>query len=126
MELFPQIAAMFLELVKGASLLLALCFLHSIRIRMWRSRPLLGQIVSGLLFGSLCVVGMLSPLVLTPGVIFDARSVVLSMAGLFGGPVVAGIAAAMALLWRLSLGGAGTAPVLLVIALSAGLGLAYR
>jgi len=117
---------MFLELLQGVALLLALCFLHSIRIRSWQNRPLLGQVVSGLLFGGMCVVGMLKPLVLAPGVIFDARSVVLAMAGLFGGPVAASVAAAMALLWRLAMGGAGTGPVALVIVLCAGLGLAYR
>ena len=87
---------MFIELVKGVALLLALCFLHGFAIRAWRHRPLVGQILSGLLFGGICVVGMLTPVVLMPGVIFDARSVVLSMAGLFGGPLVAGMAAVMA------------------------------
>ena len=83
---------MFLELIKGVALLLALCFLHGVNIRLWRQKPLVGQIVSGVLFGGICVVGMLMPLVLMPGVIFDARTVVLCMAGLFGGPVVAIIA----------------------------------
>lgn len=117
---------MFLELIKGAALLLALCFLHSASSQLWRRRPLIGQALSGALFGGVCVVGMLSPVVLMPGVIFDARSVVLSMAGLFGGPVVTGIAAAIAVLWRLHMGGAGTGLALLVIVLSAGGGLAYR
>ncbi|MBN9402786.1 MAG: hypothetical protein J0I30_08250, partial [Burkholderiales bacterium] len=80
---------MFIELVKGVSLLLALCFLHGVNVRLWRSRPLAGRVFSGVIFGGICVVGMLTPLVLERGVIFDARSVVLSMAGLFGGPLVA-------------------------------------
>ena len=87
---------MFLELAKGTALLLALCFLHGANIRAWKEWPRLGQLLSGLLFGGVCLLGMLSPLVLSPGVIFDARSVVLGMAGLFGGPVVAGTAAALA------------------------------
>lgn len=60
---------MFLELIKGVALLLALCFLHGVNIRLWRQKPLVGQIVSGVLFGGICVVGMLMPLVLMPGVI---------------------------------------------------------
>ena len=87
---------MFIELVKGVALLLARCFLHGFNIRVWRQHPWVGQVFSGLIFGGICVVGMLTPVVLMPGVIFDARSVVLSMAGLFGGPLVAGIAALMA------------------------------
>ncbi|MCO5357369.1 EAL domain-containing protein [Acidovorax kalamii] len=117
---------MFIELVKGVALLLALCFLHGFNIRLWRHRPLVGQFFSGLIFGGICVVGMLTPVVLMPGVIFDARSVVLSMAGLFGGPLVACIAAAMAATGRLWLGGAGAEVGLMVIALCTVMGLLYR
>ncbi|MFC4296889.1 EAL domain-containing protein [Castellaniella hirudinis] len=117
---------MFIELVKGVSLLLALCFLHGVSVQVWRSRPRAGQWCSGLIFGSICVIGMLTPLTLEQGVIFDARSVVLSMAGLFGGPLVAGVAAAMAAMARLYLGGAGVLIGLLVILLCVGTGLAYR
>jgi len=117
---------MFIELVKGVSLLLALCFLHGVNVRLWRSRPLVGQVLSGAIFGGICVIGMLTPLMLKPGVIFDARSVVLSMAGLFGGPLVAGIAAAMAAAVRLLLAGEGAAVGLLVILLCAASGLLYR
>ena len=117
---------MFIELVKGVALLLALCFLHGFNIRLWRDRPVVGQVFSGLIFGTVCVVGMLVPVVLAPGVIFDARSVVLSMAGLFGGPLVACIAASMAAAGRLYLGGAGAVVGLLVIVLCTALGLVYR
>jgi len=117
---------MFIELVKGVALLLALCFLHGFNIRVWRQHPWVGQVFSGLIFGGICVVGMLTPVVLMPGVIFDARSVVLSMAGLFGGPLVAGIAALMAATSRLWLGGAGAEVGLMVIVLCTALGLVYR
>lgn len=117
---------MFIELVKGVALLLALCFLHGFNIRLWRQRPLVGQAFSGLIFGGICVVGMLTPVVLMPGVIFDARSVVLSMAGLFGGPLVAVIATLMAAAGRLWLGGAGAEVGLMVIVLCTALGLVYR
>ncbi len=117
---------MFIELVKGVALLLALCFLHGFNIRVWRQHPWVGQVFSGLIFGGICVVGMLTPVVLMPGVIFDARSVVLSMAGLFGGPLVAGIAALMAATGRLWLGGAGAEVGLMVIGLCTALWLVYR
>lgn len=117
---------MFIELVKGVALLLALCLLHGFNIRLWREHAVVGQVFSGLIFGTICVVGMLMPVVLVPGVIFDARSVVLSMAGLFGGPLVACIAASMAAAGRLYQGGAGAAVVLLVIVLCTALGLVYR
>ncbi len=117
---------MFLELFKGAALLLALCFLQGASMRLWRRQPRVGQAMSGLLFGGICVVGMLGPVALLPGVIIDARSVVLGMAGLFGGPVVAGMAATIAAAGRLWIGGAGAPVGVLVIVLCALLGLAYR
>src|SRR3990167_8650752 len=79
-----------------------------------------------LLFGGIAAISIFSPVLEMQGAIFDVRSVVLSMAGLFGGPVVAAIAAAMAGAARLWIGGAGTAVGLGTIALATLLGLAYR
>ncbi|EJE48702.1 PAS domain S-box/diguanylate cyclase (GGDEF) domain-containing protein [Acidovorax sp. CF316] len=117
---------MFVELVKGAALLLALCFLHGANIRLWRRHPRVGKAFSGLLFGGICIVGMLSPLTISPGVIIDARSVVLCMAGLFGGTTVALIAGALSAAWRMWLGGAGALVGVLSIATCVAAGLAYR
>jgi diguanylate cyclase (GGDEF)-like protein/PAS domain S-box-containing protein len=117
---------LFVELVKGAALLLALCFLHSANIRLWRHHPRIGKTVSGVLFGGICIVGMLSPLTISPGVIIDARSVVLCMAGLFGGTTVALIAGAMAAGWRLWIGGAGAFIGVLTITTCVLAGLGYR
>ena len=117
---------MFTELVKALALLLTLCFLHGVHIRLWRQNPTAGRITSGLLFGGIAAISIFSPVIEMQGAIFDVRSVVLSMAGLFGGPVVAAIAAAMAGAARLWVGGAGTGVGLGTIALSALLGLAYR
>ncbi len=117
---------MLLELVQGVALLLALCFLYSVNIRLLRRQPALQQLLSGLLFGAICTVGMLKPLHLAPGVIIDARSVVLSMAALFGGPWAAAVATAMAAAMRLALGGAGVGIGLLVIVWCSAAGLVYR
>ena len=117
---------MFIVLFKGVALLLALCFLHGFNIRMWRQHPRFGLVLSGAIFGGICLVGMFAPVTVAPGVIFDARSVVLSMAGLFGGPWVAGIAAAMAIAGCLWLGGAGMVVGLGTIVLCTTLGLLYR
>ena len=117
---------MALTLTQGAALLLALCFLHSVNARLWRGRPRTGQVMTGVLFGAICIVGMLKPLQLLPGVIVDARSVVLSMAALFGGPLTAAVATAMALATRAALGGAGVVVGALTILSASALGLAYR
>lgn len=84
------------------------------------------SVVSGILFGGICIIGMMVPITIAPGAIFDARSVVLAMCGLFGGSLAALIAIAIAGSYRLWLGGVGASIGLSVIVLSALLGLAYR
>ncbi len=64
-------------------------------------------IVHGLIYGAGAVIGMLHPVVFKPGVIFDGRSILISIAGLFFGPIAAFIAASMAILLRLYQGGSG-------------------
>lgn len=116
---------MTLKFIESAALLIALCWLHALNMRHVQ-RPLLRRLLAGGLFGAICVVGMLAPFTLPEGLIFDARSVVLSMAGLFGGPLVAGIAGLMAGAYRLWLGGVGVMPGRFNILMPVLLGLAYR
>lgn len=80
------------------------------------------SILQGLIFGSACVIGMLHPLVVTQGLIFDGRSVMLSLAGLFFGPLASIIAGLMALVLRINQGGAGVIMGTLVIISSATIG----
>ena len=79
--------------VENAVMLLALCWLLAFTTRSWnRSGQLSAQLLAGLWFGSACIIGMLITSVGHTGIILDARTVVLSIAGLFGGPLVATIA----------------------------------
>ena len=68
---------MILELIKAAALLLALSLLQGLIVRYWRNAATMRQVLSGSLFGGICVVGMMMPIEVTPGVIFDPRSVIL-------------------------------------------------
>jgi len=117
---------MTLELIKAAALLLALSLLHGLIARHLRHDRTLAQLLSGVLFGGICIIGMLLPIEVAPGFIFDPRSVILSMASLFGGPLVALVSAGLAGGYRLSLGGGGATVGVAVIAASSLLGLAYR
>ena len=98
---------MILELIQTAALLLALSLLQGLCIRFLAPRPRVAEIASGVVFGAVCLVGMMIPITLAPGVIVDGRSVLLSMAGLFGGPLAGLIAGAIAGAYRISLGGDG-------------------
>ena len=117
---------MIIELVQTVALLLALSLLHGFTVRCLPTRPRLARVASGIVFGTVCVVGMMVPITLAPGVIVDGRSVLLSMAGLFGGPATGLIAGTIAGAYRLWLGGSGMVIGATVIALAVALGLAYR
>ncbi len=95
------------ELGKGAGLLLILCYFVSLTDERLQDNPRIRNLVAGLLFGIATVIGMSFPFEFTPGVIFDARSVVIGVGSAFGGPVVAVISALIAAAYRLSLGGGG-------------------
>lgn len=83
-------------------------------------------IFQGILFGSGAMLGMLHPLVLAPGLIFDGRSVMISVCTLFFGPVAGGISAIMAAALRISQGGSGAHMGVLVITASAVIGYLFR
>lgn len=117
---------MIISLINGATLLLALCWLHAFITRRWDKHSTAIQLVLGLLFGAICVIGMLNPISPEPGIFFDGRSVVLSMAALFNGPLVAGVAGLIAGIYRIWMGGSGMAFGLAEIFLSMVFGLLYR
>lgn len=117
---------MLLDFIKGIALLLSLCLLQGFSVRLFGRHKQLEQLVSGLLFGGICVIGMMTPVQLAPGVIFDARTVILSMAGLFGGTTVALIAGTIAGAYRFWLGGDGCIVGLATIVTCIIFGLTYQ
>ena len=83
-------------------------------------------LLQGLLFGTVSLLGMLNPLVLSPGLIFDGRSVVLSICGFYFGPIAAAIAAIMALTLRIYQGGPGTVMGASVIVTASMIGVGFH
>lgn len=82
-------------------------------------------VLQGVLFGLASVLGMMKPLVLAEGLIFDGRSVMLSLCGLFFGPLAGGLASVMAGFYRLYQGGPGATMGLLVIGSSTLIGIGF-
>ena len=111
----------FFELLYNLSILVSISiisgFIGKRENKYWRR-----ALFQGILFGSAAVIGMLNPLVVTNGLIFDARSVMISLAGLFFGPLAAAISGCMALSLRVSEGGVGTTVAVLEIFFSAAMG----
>lgn len=118
----------FVAIVNNLALLLALSITYGFLVSRWQQDSAAAKVAAGILFGLVAVAGMLNPLELRPGLIFDGRSVLLSVAGLFFGPLTAMIAAAIALCYRLWLLGVGVWSGVASIALSSlmGVGFHYR
>lgn len=83
------------------------------------------QIFHGILFGLGSIIGMLHPVVIKPGLIFDGRSVLISLSGLIFGPLSALIAAVMAISLRIWQGGVGARMGVSVIISSAIIGILF-
>ncbi len=117
---------MFLALVQNISILIALAVVYQMIMRRWEKDSLGVQVLSGFLFGAVAIVGMMTPLRFSPGIIFDGRSIILGISGLFGGPIAAAIAAVTSAAYRFYLGGAGALVGGAVIVEAAALGVGYH
>ena len=103
------------ELVYNLSLLVALSIVSGFLDKRYPRTTLTGLIVQGLLFGIVAIVGMIQPLIFSEGLIFDGRSVVISLSTLFFGPISGSIAGMMAIIFRVIQGGSGIVPGTLVV-----------
>jgi two-component sensor histidine kinase len=115
-----------LDLLLNLTLLIALTTLSDFLEKRLVKKKGASVFLQGLLFGSAAILGMLKPLDLGNGLIFDGRSVMVSLCSLYFGPWAALVASAMAIGFRLWIGGVGTLMGVLVVLSSAGIGLIAR
>lgn len=111
---------MILELLQNVALLVTLSVGLQLMAQRINRPGLWYSLAAGALFGVVGVAAMMTPLHFAPGVIYDGRSIIISLAGFMGGPVTAAVAAALCIIYRLYLGGAG-APVGVLVILEAAL-----
>lgn len=109
------------ELIQNASLLLALVLAHGLSVARLPHERLSTQVLIGLLFGVTALLGMVYPVTVGP-LIFDGRTIVISMAGLFGGIPAAAISSLIAVVYRAWLGGPGVAMGIATVITAAALG----
>ena len=115
------------SLIHNASLLLAIAVLFDLVSEKWRPGEVVySQVPVGVLLGLMCIAAIATPWAMQDGIIFDSRSILLSLAGLFFGAVAGGIAGFMAAVYRIWLGGSGVAMGIATIAASVGLGVIWR
>ena len=117
---------MLVDLVNNIAFLIALIAAVQVVTTRFHSQVTGRRVMLGFLFGGVTLLGMLSPVTFEPGLIFDGRSIVLAVAGVVGGAITAGIAAAMAAVYRYQLGGIGATVGIAVILVSALLGTLAR
>jgi PAS domain S-box-containing protein len=119
--------APFLALLHNAALLVSMGLLYDLAATRLRAHSItLRHVPLGLILGTLGVAVMLTPWAFTSGIVFDTRSVLLGVSGLFFGTVPTVIAMAMTAMLRLAQGGQATLTGLSVILASGALGILWR
>ena len=114
-------------LLNNVALLLAMGLIYDTLYKPKHSaRNLLYQTASGIVLGIIAVVIMSTPVKWEPGVIFDTRTILLGLTGLYFGLIPTTIAVAIAAAYRIFLGGAGMPAGIATIVTAAAIGLLWR
>ncbi|MDD3740064.1 MAG: ATP-binding protein [Bacteroidales bacterium] len=116
-----------ISLVQNVAILLAFALLYDyFWLNSRKKNVLLKKIFIGLAIGAITLILMLTPGVLLPGIVFDVRSVVLSVSGLFFGEIPTLIAMIFAVCYRVYLGGDGMYMGIAVILTAGLIGIMWR
>ncbi len=115
-----------INIIYNTALLLALSLSYAIfeprSIKMTKKSSLL----MGFILGLLGIAIMINPHVLATGIVFDVRSVLIGVTAMFMGPVPVSVAAAVTIAFRVFSGGSGAVPGIIVIIISAVIGLLWH
>ena len=117
---------MFLAMANNATLLLTLTIVYELRGQITKKYERYRDLFAGVLIGLIGIAIMSVPFVFRPGLVYDTRSILISITALTYGPVPTLIAALMTSLFRVSSGGVGIVPGVATIASSAIIGLLWR
>ena len=114
---------MIISILQNMSLIISLAVAYHYVVRQLHGKLLIVAVINGMLFGGAAVLAMLSPFKVAEGIIYDGRTIVLAVAGLFGGPIAAAIASAIAIAFRVfAVGGSGYIVGVLTIVEAAAIG----
>lgn len=114
-------------LLQNAAVLIAFSMLYqNVWIKNEASKSISAKILAGLVLSSIGIILMFTPWMMVPGITFDMRSVLLSVSGLFFGPIPTIIAMFVTGAARVYIGGDGLWMGLAVILFSGLIGLLWR
>jgi PAS domain S-box-containing protein len=117
----------FLDFIQNIAILLSFSLIYDyFWVKDEEIKNIWGKILAGLLVGMITILLMMVPWRLTPGITFDTRSIILSISGLFFGPLPTLVAMVIASLYRLYMGGSGTWMGIAVILSSGFIGMIWR
>lgn len=114
-------------LLQNTAILLAFSMLYqNVWIKNEAIKGISAKIIVGLALSSIGIILMFTPWMMVPGISFDVRSVLLSVSGLFFGPMPTAIAILATGATRVYIGGEGLWMGLAVIFFSGSIGLLWR
>lgn len=113
-------------LLNNAALLLVLSVIYEVVGFLPRKYQRLQPYFSGVFISLICTAIMLNPFILQSGIIFDTRSVLISVTALTFGFIPTVITVGVAIIVRLIIGGSGSFMGVVVILSSASIGLIWR
>ncbi|MFA7422585.1 MAG: HD domain-containing phosphohydrolase [Acholeplasmataceae bacterium] len=126
MDFFNDLINSFNSLLENAILLFGLGFLFAATSFDPKFNKKIRHILLGLTIGGILLLIMRNPWVIEEGLIFDTRTVLLSVTGMFFGGLTTGVAVFIALVYRISLGGSGIYSGVTTILASALIGLNWQ
>jgi diguanylate cyclase (GGDEF)-like protein/PAS domain S-box-containing protein len=113
-------------LVYNASLLLAISIVYNLLFLKYEKNSRWKNIITGVIIGFLGILLMEIPVQIVPGIIFDTRSILVSVTAMFFGFIPASVAAAIIIIRRIIIGGNGALMGVLVTILTSGVGLIWN
>lgn len=117
----------FIALAENAALLLAMVVVFDLVMsRRQVTGRLPGRLLAGLVIGVISIGLVRASFHIEAGIVFDTRSVLLSISGLFFGAIPTLVAMVMAVAFRLWQGGTGAWTGILVIFATSGIGIGWR
>ena len=116
---------LFYSFLNNIFAMLAVAIIHGFILKRLKDKSILARVVSGIIFSFAVLATMANKFVLSPGVVFDARSAVISICGMFAGPIAVSITSATAIVHRIYTGGGGITMGIFVIISSALIGLLF-
>jgi signal transduction histidine kinase len=116
---------LFYSFLNNIAAMLAVAILLGFIPRFLKDKSISAKLVSGIIFSFAVLVTMSNKFILSTGVVFDARSAVISICGMFAGPVAVTITGITAVIHRIYTGGGGMTMGMCVIISSALIGLLF-